>query len=74
MSIDDNIRGEKGVIRHDKIRLPERLLLKIGRKNNNMFYHSDNMYLQETKLKKEELTTPDVFRVPVAQLDRAAAF
>ena len=61
MSIFENIKGIKGVICHDKITLLERLLLKMVCKNNNMFNHDDKMYLHETKLKKEDLTTPDVF-------------
>jgi len=74
MSIFKNIKGIKGVIGHDKITLLERLLLKIVCKNAIMFNHIVKMYLHETKLKKEDLTTPVSFRVPVAQLDRASAF
>ncbi len=74
MSIFENIRGIKGVKNHDKTTLLERLLLKMVIGIASMFIQIVIMLIYVMKLKKEDLTNPVGFRVPVAQLDRAAAF
>ncbi len=59
---------------NDKTALLERLLLKIDYKIDNMVDRVDKMIIQKTKLKKGGISQSGRFRVPVAQLDRAAAF
>ena len=58
----------KGVKNHEKTTQVERLLLKMVYKIVNMFYLIVKMYLQISKLKKEDLANPTTILSPCSSV------